>query len=331
MSNVKPVLKKILFVGYLLVCSEIILRVISSFSVIPDIEYLVYAKDRTQKSAVPGLTFEQAANTSGSLMGHKMIFNTRGHRSLELKTPKPANENRVYFMGTSIALGWGVGQEETYPNLTGALLNKKLSQKTGQSYVSINAGVANFNTVNELALFKHDLKTVKPDAVILQYYLRDAASGPQREDSEWIKSTYLGAFIYRQYLGLTASSEVSLADYFKNLHKDGEPNWEKTKHAISELKSICAALKLPLAVVIIPELRDPSPDAPYAEIFKTATTFFKKINLKILDPRDEIFKRLAKVPSRGWAHPADPHPNAEIHRIIAENIYIYLAKLFSKE
>jgi len=258
-----------------------------------------------------------------------MAFNSKGHRSLELENPKPANEDRIYFMGTSIALGWGVGQKENYPAFTGKLLSQELSPKTGRSYVSVNAGVANFNTLKELALFKHDLKLVRPDVVILQYYPRDTENGPERKDSELIKSTYMGAYFYRRILGLISAGEVSLPDHFLNLHQDGDPRWEKTKTAILELKKITASRKLLLAVVIIPELRNPSPDGPYGEVYAKAKAFFKSAKIDVIDPGAEVFRRLKEDPRQGWVHSADPHPNAEIHKIIARKILFYLAKRLS--
>ncbi|NQU56699.1 MAG: hypothetical protein HQ513_05650 [Rhodospirillales bacterium] len=322
MANTKTILKRLLFPVYVLVCGEIIMRVIAGISVIPDIELMVYAKDLTRPAADAALATEHVPGASAMLMGHKMLLNDQGHRSPPLSVPKPANEKRIYFMGTSITLGWGVGQTESFPAVVGELLTK--TPKTGRTFATVNAGVANYNTINEAALLRRDLETVKPDAVIMQYYPRDAEANAGKKDNAFLKTSYLAAFLYRHLQGLLATSQGSLADHFKALHRDGNPDWRRTKQTIRDLKALTHRLGIAFAVVLVPELRDPSPTGAYGGVYKDIKAFFAREGIDVIDPGPAIHQQLGDDPKKGWAHPADPHPNAAVHRTMGKKIYEYL-------
>lgn len=320
------IFKKFLFIVYVLVCGELTIRVIASVSIMPVIELLVYARDLTQPSSVPGLSREHVPNATAVLMGKEIRLNARGHRSQDLSNPKPENEHRIYFMGTSITLGWGVGQEETFSAIVERLLTDKRTPGTGLRYVSVNAGVANFNTINEVVLFRKDVDAVQPDTVILQYYLRDAEFNAETRDSELLTYSYLAAFLYQRLRSLWSSHKQSLEDHYRSLHRDGRPEWEQVKQAIRELKTLTDARGLPLAVLLIPDLRDPSADSPMVSIYEDVTKFFTVTGVDVIDPHAAVRAHLGGDFRAGWAHPADPHPNAEIHKILGEAIYNYLTR-----
>jgi hypothetical protein len=325
MTITKSVLKKILFPVYVLACGEIIMRVIVGVSVIPDIELMVYARDMIRPSAVSGLMTEHVPGASAKLMGHNMTLNDKGHRSSTLTTQKPVGEKRIYFMGTSITLGWGVAQEEAFPAVVQKLLTKNQTNETKRSYAVINAGVANYNILNEAVLFRRDLDVVRPDAVILQYYPRDAEPNTEQKDSAILKTSYLAAFLYRHFQGLLATGQGSLADHFKVLHQDGNPDWERTRQTIRNLKILTERRGIMFAVILIPELRDPSPTGSFAGVYREIKSFFAEEGIDVIDPSPAVWHQLADDPRSGWAHPADPHPNAAVHRTLGRAIYEYFA------
>ena len=145
-TAVRKTLQGLLLVAYILVCGEIVLRVLSSITNIYNIEMLNYAKELKVKSAIPGVSQEHRPNASARLMGVDITLNSLGHRSAELRNPKRADERRLHFLGSSIALGWGVAEEEAMPSLVADMFNRRISPNTGFRYVALNAGIGNYNT-----------------------------------------------------------------------------------------------------------------------------------------------------------------------------------------
>jgi hypothetical protein len=325
MTNVRGILKVLLYPVYLVACGEIIMRVISGFSVIPDIELLRYAKEMVRPSAVPGLAVEPVPGASAVLMGHRLTLNESGYRSPPLTRPKPASERRVYFMGTSIALGWGVGQNETFAAVAQRLLTENLAPRTKRTYVAVNAGVANYNVLNEVTLFKRDREATRPDAVVMQYFPRDAEPNQERRDNAIVKASYLAAFVYRRLQGLFTTGGESAAEHFKKLHREDNPDWRRTRGAILEMRDLAHRDGTAFAVVLIPDLRDPSPMGPFAPVYESVKAFLAGAKIDVIDPRGLVTRLLGDDPSKGWVHPADPHPNAAVHQAIGRAIYDYLA------
>jgi hypothetical protein len=320
----KKHLANLLFPFYLLVCGEIIMRVIAAFSLIPDIELLIYARDMTRPSTVAGLRYEHVPNASMELMRRRMTFDGLGNRNSELTNPKAENERRLYFMGTSIMLGWGVGDNETMAADVERRLLERKSPETKLSYRTINAGVAGFNTAKELALLRHQFPRVKPDAVIMQYHLRD--SEPEREisDSQFLQYSYLAAYLYQYARGFQAGEATSIKEHYRTLHKDGQAGWEQSKKAVRELQTLSHQEGFQLAVLIIPDLRNPARDGPFQPIYGSIKRFFLELGIAVIDPHEAVENFVGESPQESWVHPSDPHPNANIQRIFGQAVYDFL-------
>ncbi|MEQ1587502.1 MAG: hypothetical protein ABL895_16575 [Cyclobacteriaceae bacterium] len=84
---------------------------------------------------------------------------------------KALGSPEIIFLGDSFTMGWGVNQNEAFPQLVKA---------TGKR--ALNAGVSSFGTVREMIL----LKSIAKDSlktVVIQYHATDAA-----ENSEFIRN-----------------------------------------------------------------------------------------------------------------------------------------------
>ena len=295
-------------------------------TIIPDIELMKYANNLVRNSSEPGLQFEHVPGARQILMGREILFNEFGHRGSPFHSLKPENERRIYFMGSSITLGWGVDQQECFSAIAGRLLNKELSPKTNRSYVSINAGVSNFNTSHMAALYNRDIGLVHPDVTIMQYFIRDIEPQGSRDNS-LLKFSYFAAFVYKQILGAISSGSTNIREYYGELYKDNNPNWVRTKNAILQVDQMTSKRGTPLAVILIPDLRDPSIDGSYSKYYSTVKNFLIDADIDVIDPREVIDKHLVNSPKKGWVHIGDPHPNAMIHDLIGHVIFDYLASL----
>ena len=88
-SAFKKTLTGLTYVVYLAICGEIMIRILSSFILIYDVEMLNYAKQIKMKSTVPGLLHQHRPNARARLMGVDFETNDLGHRSRPLATPSP--------------------------------------------------------------------------------------------------------------------------------------------------------------------------------------------------------------------------------------------------
>jgi hypothetical protein len=95
--------------------------------------------------------------------------NSKGFRGAEL-SPKSTGTIRIVCVGDWMTWGEGVGDDQTYPVLLETALRRL---HPGREIQVVNAGVAQYGTVDELAYFKSIATELAPDFVILEFYSGD--------------------------------------------------------------------------------------------------------------------------------------------------------------
>lgn len=93
--------------------------------------------------------------------------NSIGIRNPEILTPKPAGTIRALFLGDSFTMGWGVKQEESYPNQAALAFNAKNPAKKMEA---VNAGLVFTAIGYEYLFLKNNLDTINPDVIVLGFY-----------------------------------------------------------------------------------------------------------------------------------------------------------------
>jgi lysophospholipase L1-like esterase len=315
----------LMYFVYVLVCGEISIRIISSFVTVYSIEMLNYAKDLKIKGKVAEISHQHRPNASSKLMGVDVTLNSLGHRNAELKNPKAGNERRIYVLGSSIALGWGVGVEDGFVGRLEQRLNSETAPQNGLRYAAINAGIGNYNTYYQVELFKRQLKATNPDVAVVQYYINDAEPNPKGEDSAILKYSLFAAFLYQHFKTLTVVSTKSLAQHYQDLYRDGAPGWERVNASIKELKRITDKRGIRLVALLVPELHDLSSDGPYPPIYAKIVDFFGKTGVPMVNPLSTFQVAFKKDPSQAWAAANDPHPSAQAHKILGDALFDYLS------
>lgn len=107
---------------------------------------------------------------AGDVYMHPAKINGLGLRGHE---PRPAADGdgglRVICLGDSFTFGWGVLDNETFP----VLLEKDLDAALQKPVDVINCGLPGYNTYQEHQLYKKLMAPLKPDYVIVAWYLND--------------------------------------------------------------------------------------------------------------------------------------------------------------
>jgi hypothetical protein len=96
--------------------------------------------------------------------GGRVSLNRRGYRGLELSSPKTPDRTRLVVLGDSIAFGYGVSDEQTFPYLLGA---------RNAAFEVANFGVEGYGPGQELLVLQREGLRADPDVVILAVCLRN--------------------------------------------------------------------------------------------------------------------------------------------------------------
>ncbi len=96
--------------------------------------------------------------------------NSLGYRNPEIG---PKQGKRLLFLGDSITFGQGVNEEWTFVRLL-----ENLARAQGEKWETVNGAVEGLGTNGELAVLNETGLALKPDVVILDFYLNDFLESP---------------------------------------------------------------------------------------------------------------------------------------------------------
>lgn len=288
-----------------------------------DLEMWKYAKDIKREAETPGLGHEHRPNTSGDFMGAPVSINSLGLRDREYSAAKPAGTVRVLMLGDSLTFGWGVRIEDT----PAKMLERKLNQGSATPrFEVINAGVGNYNTVQEVTYFLNKGQNLAPDVVLLNYFINDAEPTPLKKQSMLAEHSYaavagLSAFdaLSRSYFG-----KADWREYYSNLYREDSAAWQAAQKAIRDLAQRCRERGIKLMVVNYPELHVLK-DYPFEKV----TAAIRSIAATEGAPFVDLLPSVADLPPESlWVSPTDAHPNATANARFTDTILSGLRRSF---
>ena len=94
----------------------------------------------------------------------RVSLNRRGYRGRELPRPKAGERTRVVVLGDSVAFGFGVSDEQTFPHLLDVRDN---------GIEAANLAVAGYGPGQELLVLRREVLGEDPDVVVLAVCLRN--------------------------------------------------------------------------------------------------------------------------------------------------------------
>jgi lysophospholipase L1-like esterase len=295
-----------LFVGVIMgaILLELSTRLVLDDGMNFDLEMWKYARDIKQKSEYVEIGHEHAPNRSGIYMGVPVVTNSMGLRDNDYPLVKSANALRIVMLGDSLTFGWGVRAEDTPSKLVEAILN---SRGGSQNFEVINTGVGNYNSSMEVNAFLKKWHSLKPDLVILNYFINDAEPTPTRRENNLLE--YSAAAVYiaagidklkRQYFGMS-----DWRDYYTGLYDAKSAAWNQNKEAINKLISYCKSNNIKIILVNYPELHELNP-YPFQQVTDAVKSIADNANVPFVDLLPSV-KDLA--PNTLWVSPTDAHPN----------------------
>jgi len=237
------------------------------------------------------------------------------------------NNPEIVVIGDSQAMGWAVGQEQTFSSLLGKLTGKKV----------LNTGVSSYGTAREMIMLDR-VSRGRIKYLIIQY-----------SDNDYDENRYFVANNHRM--------NISSAEKYENVrrfHKDNT-GYYPGKHILTLLKIIRSPdiiISDPVATPYRPDevdaflqvLQKSRPDLRNLKIIAFEANpyaandrpFLENLKKQIKDPsypdyiRNLIALDLGKELNAGRYLTLDDHMNADGHRLIAERLTAVIQKLESK-
>lgn len=277
--------------------------------------------------------------------------NALGLRDEELAVEKPLGTKRVLCLGDSFTFALGVRLEDLYVKQ----LERRLTEAAGDARIEvINAGVAGYNTRQELITFLTLGASLDPDLVVVGFYWNDLvgneeplpdlattpriASGEKLPSEErrasWIPAPIRDALRKSVLLYLTVTGAKGLIARFDPpddpysrvqralLSGDAatlEPHWKATGARLLEIASAAKARGIPVILLVFPsenEVRHDFPDLVFGAALEKiwAPTGFPFIDLTAR------YRQSLREGANPFL-PYDLHPNATGMRIASDALF----------
>ena len=230
---------------------EAVLRLKNRSMTTYDIEMWRYAKDLKAQSDDPHLDFDHVKSKSSVLQNVTIRLNEWGLRGGPVE-PMPAGGRRVLFLGGSIALGWGVAEDDTVE----ARLEKLLRAKGERAQV-LNAGVGNYNTDRYVSRYFRELAGLNPTDLVVHYFLRDAEDLPPGGGNVFLRNSELAVTLWIAFHRLVdKSGERSLVDHYRAAYQEQAPGFLVMQSRLKELADYAKARNIRLYLAMTPDVHN---------------------------------------------------------------------------
>ena len=276
----------------------------------------------------PNVTFSSAYDPAGDKRGYlkpdgKVTYRINGmsFRGGPLVIEKPPAAFRVVCLGDSLTFGEGVHEGDTYPAKLEEFLGDSIAGRTVQV---INAGVQGYGTREEVALFFDRCTKLRPDVVVLGFFLNDATPFGEtvRQNDERTRDIPLSGLaristiwetIERQRRATTLEEE-----YFDITRRSFDTEmWQVAKQLLAMMQAESRKAGFRFVVVLLPMLWGLEGDYPFNDLHSRVAAACQEAGCEFID----MLPVLSGRPSESlWVHPTDQHPNEIAHRLIAQRL-----------
>ncbi len=293
---------------------EVVFRQFVDDGQLYELEMWKYARDVKIRDQRPDVGHRHRPNREAQLMGVNVRTNSFGFRGPAIGETAASGVVRIAFVGDSTTLGWGVAEQETFPRQVIDMLVRQ-----GRKVEGFNLGIGNYNTTQELALFREVGARLRPDIIALSYFINDAEPMPaypvenlfNMNSAAWIVFSYRLDSVMRQFGELPDWKK-----YYRDLYGLDAPGWQKSQEAIKQFAGVARQLGSALIVFNIPELRELKP-YPFADVTDKVRAVVEGEGVTFVDllPSVENLE-----PSSLWVTVPDPHPNGGANTAFAHRM-----------
>jgi hypothetical protein len=314
----KSALKNIALVAVVLVVCGLLIegmtRLFVDDGMTYELEMWKYATDVKVRDYRPDMGHRHGPDRNTPLMSVPVRTESHGFRGPAIAEQAPAGVARIAFVGDSTTMGWGVAEEKTFAH---QVIERLV--KDGRKVDGFNEGVGNWNTAQELTNFKDTGLKMKPDIVVLTYFINDGEPMPTYPKESWL-DLHSAAWIVLNYridsLIRSFGPRPDWKHYYRNLYRDDAPGWQATQRAIAGFAEVAKQTGVKIVVFHLPELRVLK---PYE--FQDVTDKVRKV----VEANGLTFVDLLPTvenmdPASLWVTVPDPHPNGKADTAFTDGI-----------
>jgi lysophospholipase L1-like esterase len=301
---------------------ELYVRTVADDGMQFDLEMWKYALTLKQISADPRIGHEHRPLSAARLMGVDVRINSRKLRDREIPYDRTAGALRIMMLGDSFTEGWGVAVDDTFSRRI-----ERLFAGEGVAAEVINAGVGNYNTIQEARYFLTEGFRYAPDIVVVNFTYNDAEPVPRSHEPGFIaRRCQACVFLAGRLDALSrlVGARPAWSDYYLGLFGDGAaPGWQAAKGALHELAAFCHARGIKLLVASFPELHDVQ-NYRLGRITALIRAAAEAEGAGFVDLLSAVAQ---EDPAGLWVTPGDVHPNARANQLFAEALFAALQGL----
>ena len=306
MKIIKIILYQFLIFVTSIVIIEGVVRVVNSDMKNYDIEMWRYANEL--KIQEPVLGHNHVTNKSSVLQGVEIKLNSEGMRSNELDD----DDKKILFLGSSISLGWGVEQKDSYP---GIIQTKLFSDSL--DYKVLNGSIGNYNTFRYVTNFLSNQTDIEPELIVINYFINDAETLPINRSNWLIKNSQLFATLTITYKKLFSKSGFDLKQYYNDLYKNDNQSFLEMKESLNKLSEYSKRTNSQVLLTVIPDIHFLE-DYPFQKIHEKMKTLSTELGFEFHD----LLPSLKNIPFEELQIiQGDSHPNELGHYKISQSLY----------
>ncbi len=264
---------------------------------------------------------------------HHVRLNDWGYREREFSAEKPTGVYRIAVVGDSLTYGQGIAEQDRFSNLIELRLNRSASD-----YEVLNFGRPGAETVDHLAVIGTIVGKVRPDFILLQWYVNDfegQVTSPRPAPRPFIPHWEIHALLHRSsalyyllnqqwcQLQIRFGLVKSYPEYLFQLF--GNPASAESQLAIRTLEDLIETsyrLGVPIGIVLFPDTgyQEGRP-YPYGYLHERVLDTCTRKQIPCLDLRDALAPYYNPHDSRRLrASRLDGHPSALVNRLAADRI-----------
>jgi hypothetical protein len=311
LKNTALVLVIVLLCGGFL---EVMTRLFLDSGTLYELEMWKYARLVKMRDYRADIGHRHRPNAHAELMAEDVRTNSQGFRGPEIAEKAADGVARIAFLGDSLAMGWGVAQDKTFPQQVVAEL-----QKAGRKVDGFNMGVGNYNTTQELALYKDTGAKMKPDIIVLGYFINDAEPIPSYSDTGWLENHSEAWVVLKYRIDSVLRQTGDVPDwkrYYRELYNDDRPGWAATKKALGDLAALAKTSGIKLVVFHLPELHELKP-YPFNDVTAKVRSVVEATGVPFVDLLPSVENL---DPPSLWVTVPDPHPNARADTALSQGM-----------
>lgn len=286
-----------------------------------------------RRSENPRIVYELRPRLDVRFAGGRLTTSDEGFRGRDVPLPRPAGVYRIVGIGDSYMFGQGVSDDETY---LARLADPETDLVRGRRVETVNLAVPGYNTVMEVERLRERIARLEPDLLLIEIVGNDLDLPNflwSAVDPWTLRRSFLLDFV-RQRLSAREGQKVPVAGLAEAPH-EGEGSAETFARDAAQVPPQYASMVGPSAFEkAIEGLAEAAGERGVPVLALTHGVWFEDAMLKTLKDRripvlvlrSALRQRARALGAPDYARsplalsPADLHPSALGHRVIAEEL-----------